>query len=628
MAETSGKVLLTASELSISIGTQTLLDNASLTIHEGERIGLVGRNGCGKSTFMKILTGNEDVSSGSIIKASGLTVSYLPQDFAVDVDRTVAENIRDGQKRVYEALKKYESLPLESPEHAELERWLNVHKQWHPESRLKTYMSALRTPPAEVQCNTLSGGELRRVALARAVAAEPDLLLLDEPTNHLDVETVEWIEEFLSSWQGACIFVTHDRYFLDNLATRVVELDGGKFFSYDGNYSDFLIGKARRHELEEKAEQKRRHFLRTEINWVRSNPKARTKRNQGRLKRFNEIASQAPPEQVEDIDLVIPPAERLGNKVAEMKNISLSFGDRNIYKNFDFIFEPGCRIGIVGRNGCGKTTLLKMLIGELAPDSGEIEVAETVKFNYIDQNRMKLSPEKTVIEEISDDKEFVKLGNETIKVWSYLKRFLFTDERINTTVNRLSGGEKARLIIAKILKDGGNFLILDEPTNDLDLSTLRLLEEALALYDGCVVTVSHDRWFLNRVCNGIMGFEGDGKVVYELGDYDNFLDKRKQRLASTAPEKAEVKSAPSKRQKKTKLSYNEQRELESMEENILEAETAVEELENLFSSPDFYSEHGDKAAELHEQLEKSQQKLKVMYDRWAELEQLKEELEG
>jgi ATPase subunit of ABC transporter with duplicated ATPase domains len=628
MAINQGKVLLTASELSISIGTQTLLDQASLTIHDGERIGLVGRNGCGKSTFMKILTGAEDVASGIITRATGLTVSYLPQDFAVDVERTVAENIRDGQQRVYDALKRYESLPLESQEHAELEQWFNIHNQWNPESRLKAYMSALRTPPADALCKNLSGGERRRVALARAVAAEPDLLLLDEPTNHLDVKTVEWIEKFISSWQGACIFITHDRYFLDNLATRIVELDRGKFYTYDGNYSDFLIGKAERHELEEKSEQKRQHFLRTEINWVRSNPKARTRRNQGRLKRFNAIADEAPPEKDEDIELIIPPAERLGNKVAAMHDVSLSFGDTKLFDKFNLVFEPGCRLGIVGRNGCGKTTLLKMLTGELAPDSGKIEVAETVKFNYIDQNRLKLNPRNTVIEEISDDREFVKLGNDTIKIWSYLKRFLFTDERINTTVELLSGGEKARLIIAKILKDGGNFLILDEPTNDLDLSTLRLLEDALAIYKGCVITVSHDRWFLNRVCNGILGFEDNGEIVFQMGDYDYYLEKHAKRPTTPAPGKAPAKTEVKNKKKARKLSYKEQRELESMEERILEAETEVEELETMFSSPDFFSKHGDQAEALHAKLDKTQKELQSMYTRWEELELLKEALEA
>ncbi len=622
------KVLLTASELTINIGTQTLLDQASLTIHEGERIGLVGRNGCGKSTFMKILTGAEIPSSGIVTRTTGLTVSYLPQDFAVDISRTVAENIRDGQQRVYDALKRYESLPLESPEHAELEQWLNLHNQWNPESRLKAYMSALRTPPGDMLCENLSGGERRRVALARAVAAEPDLLLLDEPTNHLDVKTVEWIEDFMASWRGTCIFVTHDRYFLDNLATRIVELDRGKFYSYDGNYSDFLIGKAQRHELEEKSEQKRQHFLRTEINWVRSNPKARTRRNQGRLKRFNAIAAEAPPERDEDIELVIPPADRLGNKVAAMNEVSISFGNTRLFDKFDFVFEPGCRIGIVGRNGCGKTTLLKMLTGELAPDSGSIEVAETVKFNYIDQNRLKLNPTNTVIQEISDDREFVKLGSETIKVWSYLKRFLFTDERINTTVERLSGGEKARLIIAKILKDGGNFLILDEPTNDLDLSTLRLLEEALAAYDGCVITVSHDRWFLNRVCTSILGFEDNDEIIYELGDYDNYLEKRAGRISAPAPVKEPAKAETRVKNKAGKLSYKDQRELESMEERILETEAEIEGINSKFSSPDFFTDHGHEAEELHAKLETLQEELQAMYARWEELEILKAELES
>ncbi|MCK4998909.1 MAG: ABC-F family ATP-binding cassette domain-containing protein [Anaerohalosphaera sp.] len=616
------KVIFSADGLSFSIGTQQLLDDTGMTVHEGERIALVGRNGAGKSTFLRMITGEEMVSKGKIIYARDLRINFLKQDFSLDESCTVYENIYDGLEYFINLLHKYETLPLNSSEHARLEQEINKHNAWNPEQRMKEIMTRLNTPEPDRKCDTLSGGEKRRAALARTVVSEPDLLLLDEPTNHLDTETITWIEDYLAAYRGTCVFITHDRYFLDRVATRVVELDNGKLYSYDGSYAEFLEGKAEREYREDAKDVKRRKFLRSEMDWVSRSPKARLRRNLGRLKRFDEAAAESNVQRIGDIDLIIPDALRLGNKVVELKDVSLEFDGITYIPKFNFEFEADCKIGIVGRNGTGKTSLLKIITGQLAPTSGVAETASTVEFNYIDQGRLKLNPERTVFEEIGEGSEFVKLGEERIGIWSYLKRFLFEDERIKTQIKYLSGGEKARLILAKILKQGGNFLILDEPTNDLDLSSLRLLEEALAQYKGCVIVVSHDRYFLNRVCSGIIAFEGEGKVIYSLGDYDYYLEKRKERDKKTIKAvNKKVSPAPAQKTEKTKkLSYKEHRELDSMEERVMEFESEVERIEAMFAAPDFFTNHGAQSTKLQNELTELKEQLDKSYARWEELE--------
>ena len=615
------KVIFSADGLSFSIGTQQLLDDTGITVHEGERIALVGRNGTGKSTFLRIITGEEIINDGKITYARNLRINFLKQDFSLDESRTVYENIHDGLEYFIKLLHKYETLPLNSSEHAKLEQEINKHNAWNPEQRMKEIMTRLNTPAPDRKCNTLSGGEKRRVALARTVVSEPDLLLLDEPTNHLDTETITWIEDYLAAYRGTCVFITHDRYFLDRVATRVVELDNGKLYSYDGSYAEFLEGKAEREYKEDAKDAKRRKFLRSEMSWVSRSPKARLRRNLGRLKRFNEAASESNVQRIGDIDLIIPEASRLGNKVVELKDVSMEFNGVTYIPKFNFEFEANCKIGIVGRNGTGKTSLLKIITGQLSPSNGIAETASTVEFNYIDQERLKLNPERTVFEEIGEGSESVKLGNERIGIWSYLKRFLFEDERIKTQIKYLSGGEKARLILAKILKQGGNFLILDEPTNDLDLSTLRLLEEALAQYKGCVIVVSHDRYFLNRICSGIIAFEGNGKVTYTPGDYDYYLEKRKERNKEIVTTVNKNIPPPAQKTKtKKKLSYKEQRELDSMDEQVMGLESKIERIETMFAEPDFFKKHGEQSTDLHNELTTLKKQLDISYSRWEELE--------
>ena len=631
----SEPVLWAAEELSLAIGRQTLYDNAEFFINAGERVGLIGRNGSGKSTLLRLITGEELPGSGNLTRARNLRVAVLPQDFEIDNGRSIADNVRDGLAWFLELQKKFETVSVNSPEHAEIDHLLMLHDGWNLDTKVEQVLAKLGLSDPQRPCDKLSGGEKRRVALARAIISEPDLLLLDEPTNHLDVAAVEWIEKFLAEYRGSCLFVTHDRYFLDRIATRIVELSHGKLYNYQGSYSDFLAAKAERELNEDILDAKRRSFLRREVEWVRRSPKARLKRNLGRMKRYDEIAAQSGPVRDSDMELLIPTAYRLGNKTVDLKGVEQKFGDRVIIDHLDFEFEPRSRIGIVGPNGAGKSTLLKIITQQMQPTKGEVSIASTVEFNYIDQSRVALDPEKSVADEISEGVETIQLGAEKISVWGYLKRFLFEDERINTKVKYLSGGEKARLTLAKILKQGGNFLILDEPTNDLDLSSLRLLEEALATYLGCVIVVSHARYFLNRVCTGILAFEAGGKVVYNPGDYDYYLEKRREREAAALaaaepvrpakPQSSAPLPAPKERRK---LSYKEQRELDGMEEAIAAAEEKVSEIETCFSDPDFFAKYGSRAAELQRQLDDAKAECARLYERWDELESKRAALEG
>ena len=633
------QVLWAAEGLNAAIGNQILYADADFAVHASERVGLVGRNGCGKSTLLRMIAGGEQPASGAITRARGLRTALLAQNFEPDGARTIAENVADGLAWFREMQHQFETLPVKSAEHAHLEHLLLLHDGWNLESKLDRVLEELGLQSDRDRlCHNLSGGEKRRVAFARTVISEPDLLLLDEPTNHLDIATVEWIESFLGAWRGSCLFVTHDRCFLDRIATRIVELDHGKFYSYNGSYAEFLAAKAEREANEDILEAKRRSFLRSEIEWVRRSPKARLRRNLGRLKRFNEISAIRAPQRDGEMELLIPPAGRLGNKTVELKDVSITLGGREIISHFSFEIEPGSRLGVIGPNGIGKSTLLKLITGEKRPDSGEVKIAETVEFNYIDQSRLVLDPEKTVAEEIGEGCESVRLGTEKISIWGYLKRFLFEDERINTRIRYLSGGEKARLTLAKILKNGGNFLVLDEPTNDLDLSSLRLLEEALAAYRGCVLVVSHDRYFLNRVCTGLLGFESDGTILYTPGDYDYYDEKRKDRERAAAAAAAASEPVPLRNNSATrntagekpsadtvkpvtrKLSWREERELENMENAVENAENAVQEIEACFGDPDFFNKYGARTVELQTKLDEARAKVNCLYARWEELE--------
>ncbi len=621
------RILFVAEELKLNIGRQTIFDNASMSIYEGERVALIGRNGCGKSTLLRIISGTEQPGEGILSPMRGLRTAMMEQDFEPDPALTVRQIASAGLTFFEKLLKRYEDKNIPLAEHEEIEHFLTLHNAWNPEVKLGETLERLSLAHlADRTAASLSGGEKRRAALAGAIAGAPDLLLLDEPTNHLDINTVEWLEEFLASYRGSVLFVTHDRFFLDRIATRILELDHGKFYSYTGSYADYLAAKADREAAEDIAESKRRKFLRAEIEWVRRSPKARLRRNLGRLKNFEAVAARSAPERTGDIDLVIPPAPRLGNQTVILKELAMKYGDgKTLFENFSFEFAAGSKTGIVGANGIGKSSLLKIITGALKPTSGEVKTAPTVQFNYIDQSRLALDPEKTVAEDVAGDSDTVYLGQEKISVRSYLRRFLFEDERINTKIKYLSGGEKARIVMAKILKQGGNFLILDEPTNDLDLSTLRLLEEALLNYGGCVLAVSHDRYFLNRICDGILAFEGDGKLFYTPGDFDYYLSKREERFKPEKQPRPVKKSTPAAQPVKNtgkKLSYKETKELEGMEDAIAQAEEKISGLEAMFSAPDFFAVHGGRINELQQELSDARAEAERLYIRWEELEKL------
>ena len=618
MAEPLRTAIASANGLVVRHGTQAVLDGATVTILEGERVGLVGRNGSGKSTFLQITAGAMLPDAGEMNLRRDLIVGYMPQVFDLDDSTSVAANILSGAQPVLDLVAQYESAPADSLASGVLLEQIQHFDGWNLEHRTKSLITNLHAPASDRLVGELSGGEKRRVALCRALLANPDFLLLDEPTNHLDTRSIEWLEDFLSRYRGTCLFVTHDRYFLDRVATRILELARGRFNSYDGSYTDYLLARAERQSVEEMQERKRQKFLKRELEWVRRGPKARRTKSVDRIDRYFEMAAQEAPEAELDVDLIIPPAPKLSNRVIELRDVGFEIAGRTLFDHLDLKIEAGQRLGIVGRNGLGKSSLLKLMLGQLEPSRGKIEIGARTEINYVDQNRMLLNEEKTVWEEVSDGSEAVKLGEESITLRGYLRRFLFSEDRINTRVSQLSGGERSRVLLAKILKRGGNVLMLDEPTNDLDLGTLRLLEEALVGFGGCVVVVSHDRYFLNRICTSILAFEDAGAVRYSVGDYDRYLEKRDTAPAIPTLPKADA-SVLKASSNPPKLKWKEARELEAMEANILAAENEVARLEEMFAAPDFFAAHGDRWPALQAELAEAKTRVAALYARWEEL---------
>ena len=627
--------LLSANELTLSYGHHQLLAGVTLAVAPGEKVGLVGRNGCGKTSLLKILAGTDQADSGDISLRRGLRVGYLPQEFELDGTKTVQQNIEAGAADLIEWLRRYEAGDGSEAEMAELLEKIQHADGWDLDSRIKAEATALDAPPLDALVGPLSGGEKRRVALCRALASQPDLLLLDEPTNHLDAESIRWLEEFLKGFPGAVIFVTHDRYFLDVIATPIIEIADGRAFSHPGNYTAYLESKAIRQQIAEQSECRRQRFLKAELEWVRAGVRAQRSKARFRLDTYYAVAGMEAPPEEREMDLLIPPAPEMGNIGVDLSKVggkvTKDGQDRWLFRNLTLSLKPGQCTGIVGRNGVGKTTLLRICMGQRAPDGGEVVLGKKVVFNYIDQTRMQLDPTKTVMQEIADSDEWVVFGGQSLSVRSYLRRFNFTDNRVNEVIGKLSGGERARLMLAKVLKRGGNILVLDEPTNDLDLPSLRMLEEALVHFDGSVLVVSHDRYFLDRICDQIVAFE-DGDIVFQLGNYSAYLEKRKERtqqakaLAAAydkptpAPAPAPVEAKPAPAPKARKLSFKEQRELEGMEDAIYEKEAKATELEKLLNDPQFYATRAAEAASVTAQLEAVKAEIAKLYARWEELE--------
>lgn len=518
---------------------KTVLKEVTLSFYPGAKIGVLGLNGTGKSTLLRIMAGQDKDYRGEAQLAPGATVGLLEQEPHLDETKTVRENVEDGVRHMKDLLDRFNELSMNysdetAKEFARLQDEIDAAGAWELDVMLDQAMDALRCPPGDSPVTSLSGGERRRVALARLLLSQPDLLLLDEPTNHLDAESVAWLETHLADYKGTIVAVTHDRYFLDNVAGWILELDRGYGIPYEGNYSAWLVAKQKRLEMEEKKESARQRTIKEELEWVRQNPKGRRTKSRARLNRYEALVAEAGNAKLDDVQIHIPGGERLGTTVIEAKNLRKGFGDRLLIEDLSFSLPPAGIVGVIGPNGAGKTTLFKMLAGLEQPDSGTLKLGETVDLSYVDQSRDALDPEKTVWEEISEGYEHIKVGNREINSRAYVSGFNFKKADQQRKVGVLSGGERNRVHLAKLLRRGGNLLLLDEPTNDLDVDTLRALEEAILAFPGCAVIISHDRWFLDRVATHVLAFEGDSQVTWFEGNFEAYEEYRRSKLGAEA----------------------------------------------------------------------------------------------
>ena len=531
-----------------------ILKNIYLSFFYGAKIGVLGLNGAGKSTLLKIIAGLDKAYQGEVVFSPGYSVGYLPQEPQLDDQLTVKEEVMKGVQEVVDILKEYEEVnmkfmePMSDDEmnklierQGELTELIDQHDAWELDSKLERAMDALRCPEGDTPIQNLSGGERRRVALCRLLLSEPDILLLDEPTNHLDAESVQWLEMHLQQYKGTVIAVTHDRYFLDNVAGWILELDRGEGIPWQGNYSSWLEQKTNRLAMEEKQESKRRRTLERELEWVRMAPKARQAKGKARLNAYDKLLNEDVKEKEEKLQIFIPNGPRLGDQVIEAQNVSKAYSDKLLFENLNFNLPPNGIVGVIGPNGAGKTTLFRLIMGLEKPDSGDFRVGDTVKLGYVDQQHSSIDPEKTVWEVVSEGNEQITLGGRLINSRAYISRFNFsgTDQSKKTGV--LSGGERNRLHLALTLKSEANVLLLDEPTNDIDVNTLRALEEALDDFAGCAVVISHDRWFLDRICTHILAFEGESQVYFFEGSYTEYEENKKKRLGNEGPKRIHYK---------------------------------------------------------------------------------------
>lgn len=534
-----------------------VLKDIYLSFFYGAKIGVLGLNGSGKSSLLRIIAGVETEFQGEVVFSPGYSVGMLEQEPVLDPAKTVKEVVEEAVSETVNLLKEFEAINekfmdpaiMEDPDamqklidqQGDVQEKLDAANAWELETMLEKAMDALRLPPAEAMVGNLSGGEKRRVALCRLLLQEPDVLLLDEPTNHLDAESVLWLEQHLKNYKGTVIAVTHDRYFLDNVAGWILELDRGEGIPWKGNYSSWLEQKQERLKKEEKTESKRQKTLERELEWIRMSPKAKQSKGKARLNAYDKLVGEDAKEKESKLELYIPPGPRLGSKVIEVKGVSKAFGDKLLFDDLTFSLPQGGIVGVIGPNGAGKSTLFNLITGDEKPDAGHFEIGETVEIAYVDQEHDTLDPDKTVYETISEGNEFVQLGNKEVNSRAYVSRFNFGGSDQGKKVGVLSGGERNRVHLAMTLKKGGNLLLLDEPTNDLDVNTLRALEEALENFAGCAVVISHDRWFLDRICTHILAFEGDSSVYWFEGNFSDYEENKKKRLGDLMPKRIKYK---------------------------------------------------------------------------------------
>ncbi len=535
-----------------------IIKNIYLSFFYGAKIGIIGLNGSGKSTVMKIIAGLDKAFQGEVVFSQGYSVGYLPQEPELDPNKTVRDIVLEGAQEIVDVLAEYEEINnsfmdeeiMSDPDkmdkliarQGEVQDKIDALDAWELDTKIERAMDALRCPPDDQLIGTLSGGERRRVALCRLLLQNPDVLLLDEPTNHLDAESIDWLEQHLQQYKGTVIAVTHDRYFLDNVAGWILELDRGEGIPWKGNYTSWLEQKGKRLQEEEKTESKRQKMLARELEWVRMNPKARQAKSKARLQNYDKMLSADAREKEAKLEMPIPNGPRLGNNVIDALHVGKAFGDKLLYDDLNFKLPPAGIVGIIGPNGAGKTTIFKMIMAELAPDQGEFTVGETVKIGYVDQSHKDIHPEKTVFDVVSNGLEYVEVGNDKINARAYLSKFNFNGSDQNKKVGILSGGERNRLHLAMTLKTEANVLLLDEPTNDIDVNTLRALEEGIENFAGCAVVISHDRWFLDRICTHILAFEGDSQVYWFEGSYSEYEENRKKRLGDAGPKRIRYRS--------------------------------------------------------------------------------------
>jgi len=538
-------------------GGKKILENVTLAFLPGAKIGVLGINGAGKSTLLRIMAGIDKDFSGEAWAAEGVKVGFLEQEPRLDPSKDVLGNVMDGVAETKALLDRFDAIsarfaePLDEEEmnallaeQAELQEKIDACQGWELQRQLEIAMDALRCPPGDADVTKLSGGERRRVALCRLLLSQPDLLLLDEPTNHLDAESVAWLERYLKEYKGTVVAVTHDRYFLDNVAGWILELDRGRAYPYEGNYSGWLEQKRKRLEQEEREEIARQRTLAREQEWIAASPRARQAKAKARVQAYEELLRQAEERAPGSAQIVIPPGPRLGDLVVEADGLAKGYGDRLLFENLSFRLPPGGIVGVIGPNGAGKTTLFRMIVGQEKPDAGSLRIGDTVVLGYVDQSRDALHPDRTVWEEISEGKDVIQLGKHTMPSRAYVAAFNFRGADQQKKVGQLSGGERNRVHMAKLLKSGANVILLDEPTNDLDVDTLRALEDALLDFAGCAVIISHDRWFLDRICTHILAFEGDSRVVWFEGNYQDYEADRHRRLGSAADQPHRIRYKP------------------------------------------------------------------------------------